>query len=36
LEQVLCHPDTVGSIESWDATASKPEILDQFGSWDPE
>ncbi|KIW29782.1 uncharacterized protein PV07_05570 [Cladophialophora immunda] len=33
---VLCHPDTVGSIESWDATASKQEIMDHFGAWDPE
>ncbi|EXJ70950.1 uncharacterized protein A1O5_05942 [Cladophialophora psammophila CBS 110553] len=32
---VMCHPDTGFSEESWTAKASKGEILDHFGSWDP-
>ncbi|KIW26085.1 uncharacterized protein PV07_09213 [Cladophialophora immunda] len=32
---VMCHPDTGFSEESWTAKASKQEILDHFGSWDP-
>ncbi|OAP55978.1 hypothetical protein AYL99_10130 [Fonsecaea erecta] len=32
---VMCHPDRGFSEESWTAKASKQEILDHFGSWDP-
>lgn len=31
----MCHPDTGFSEESWTARASKQEILDHFGAWDP-
>lgn len=31
----MCHPDTGFSEESWTAQASKGEILEHFGSWDP-
>ena len=32
--KVLVHPDTGISVESWNAHASKQEILDHFGNWE--
>jgi salicylate hydroxylase len=31
----MCHPDPGFAEESWTAKASKQDMLDQFGSWDP-
>ncbi|OAP54380.1 hypothetical protein AYL99_11481 [Fonsecaea erecta] len=33
---VMCHPDPGFTEESWTTKASKQDILDQFGSWDPQ
>ncbi|KIY02263.1 uncharacterized protein Z520_02401 [Fonsecaea multimorphosa CBS 102226] len=32
---VMCHPDPGFTEESWTTKASKQDLLDQFGSWDP-